>query len=147
MKTMSAIQGTADERVSSHPSHRLTRPYEGLRPTIPQYEAGRRVDPPVSVPSALMDLSPSISDEKEPSPRSQTHAQAIPPATAAALPPELPPQLRFSLARHVASVLLSNSEPRDTSEENGFTGGERPFGRFIVCEPMPNSSIAVLPMR
>src|SRR5262245_12220945 len=31
---------------------RLTRPYVGLSPTMPQQAAGRRMDPPVSVPSA-----------------------------------------------------------------------------------------------
>lgn len=33
----------------------LMSPYDGLRPTIPQYDAGRRVDPPVSVDNALQD--------------------------------------------------------------------------------------------
>lgn len=32
---------------------RDTIPYDGLNPTIPVYAAGRRTDPPVSVPSAL----------------------------------------------------------------------------------------------
>jgi hypothetical protein len=31
----------------------LIRPYEGLSPTTPQYEAGSLTDPPVSVPKAL----------------------------------------------------------------------------------------------
>src|SRR5712691_13377179 len=31
---------------------RLTRPYVGLSPTIPQHAAGSRMEPPVSVPSA-----------------------------------------------------------------------------------------------
>ena len=30
----------------------LTRPYVGFRPTVPQYAAGMRIDPPVSEPSA-----------------------------------------------------------------------------------------------
>src|ERR1700688_4811095 len=32
--------------------YRLTRPYVGFMPTMPQYPDGRRIDPPVSVPSA-----------------------------------------------------------------------------------------------
>jgi hypothetical protein len=31
----------------------LSNPYEGFNPTTPQYDAGRRIEPPVSVPSAL----------------------------------------------------------------------------------------------
>src|SRR5262245_60330157 len=31
---------------------RLTRPYVALRPTMPQHAAGRRTEPPVSLPSA-----------------------------------------------------------------------------------------------
>ena len=31
---------------------RLTRPDVGIRPTMPQSEAGPRIDPPVSEPSA-----------------------------------------------------------------------------------------------
>src|SRR6266571_1919707 len=31
---------------------RLTRPYVGLSPTMPQHAAGRRIEPPVSEPSA-----------------------------------------------------------------------------------------------
>ena len=31
----------------------LSSPYEGFNPTTPQYDAGRRTEPPVSVPSAL----------------------------------------------------------------------------------------------
>src|SRR5215469_6659771 len=31
---------------------RLTRPYVGFRPTTPQHAAGRRIEPPVSLPSA-----------------------------------------------------------------------------------------------
>lgn len=34
---------------------RESRPYEGLRPTTPQYDAGLRVEPPVSEPKALSD--------------------------------------------------------------------------------------------
>ena len=56
---------------------------------MPQYEAGSRVDPPVSVPSALeiyIFATPLRICRN-------THAKHIPPATAAALPPELPPAL------------------------------------------------------
>src|SRR5213593_4395216 len=48
-------------------------PYVGLRPTMPQSDAGCRTDPPVSVPSAQM---------------------ASPDATAAAEPPDEPPGTR-----------------------------------------------------
>lgn len=50
--------------------YRLTVPYPGFNPTIPQYAAGSLTLPPVSVPNA---------------------AKTSPDATAAALPPELPP--------------------------------------------------------
>ena len=53
--------------------HREHRPYEGLNPTTPQYEAGSLTDPPVSDPNA---------------------AKHIPLATEAADPPELPPAIR-----------------------------------------------------
>lgn len=49
---------------------RETNPYVGFSPTTPQNAAGCRTDPPVSDPSA---------------------AKQAPDATAAALPPELPP--------------------------------------------------------
>ncbi len=52
---------------------RETRPSEGAIPTTPHCEAGSRIDPPVSVPTAR---------------------GTNPAATAAALPPELPPGLR-----------------------------------------------------
>jgi hypothetical protein len=31
----------------------LTIPYDGFSPTTPQYAAGSRIEPPVSVPKAL----------------------------------------------------------------------------------------------
>lgn len=40
-------------------TYRLIKPYEGLKPATPQYAAGRRVDPPVSVARALPILSKS----------------------------------------------------------------------------------------
>ena len=52
---------------------RETSPSEGAIPTTPHCEAGSRIDPPVSVPTAR---------------------GTNPAATAAALPPELPPGLR-----------------------------------------------------
>ncbi|CCF42604.1 hypothetical protein CH063_12558, partial [Colletotrichum higginsianum] len=75
----------------------------GLYPTTPQYAAGRRIDPPVSVPSAT---------------------SASPVWTATALPPELPP----------AEVGVADS---------GFSTG--PWTEFRECDPMPNSSMFVLP--
>lgn len=37
--------------------HLLTIPWDGFSPTTPQYEAGRRIEPPVSVPRALWEAS------------------------------------------------------------------------------------------
>src|SRR2546427_60472 len=51
----------------------LTRPNDGLRPTMPQSAAGMRIEPPVSVP---------------------TEATHIPDAMAAAEPPLDPPAMR-----------------------------------------------------
>src|SRR3954469_16300509 len=82
--------------------HRDTRPYVGLSPTTPQNAAGWRIDPPVSVPRLTV---------------------ARPAATAAALPPELPPGTRE--VSHGLRVFLN---------------AER-----SVDEPMPNSSRLVLP--
>ena len=48
----------------------LTRPKVGLSPAVPQYDAGMRIDPPVSLPMAM---------------------KAMPDATAAADPPLDPP--------------------------------------------------------
>ena len=53
--------------------HRDTRPYVGFIPTTPLKEAGIRIEPPVSVPSA---------------------PKTSPAATAAAEPPEEPPGTR-----------------------------------------------------
>jgi len=78
-------------------------PYDGLKPTIPVYAAGNLTDPPVSVPRAINDCLV---------------------ATAAALPPELPPAER-----------LLNGEALVTG----------PKKELIECEPIPNSSILVLP--
>ena len=38
-------------------SNLLINPYEGLNPAIPQYAAGRRVEPPVSVDNALFQIN------------------------------------------------------------------------------------------
>lgn len=35
---------------------RETSPYDGLKPKTPQYAAGSRIEPPVSVPRALQDV-------------------------------------------------------------------------------------------
>ena len=53
--------------------YRETAPYVGFMPTIPQSAAGWRIEPPVSVPIAQ---------------------GAVPPATAAADPPDEPPGTR-----------------------------------------------------
>src|SRR5215470_938568 len=83
---------------------RETRPYVGFSPTTPQNAAGWRIEPPVSVP------------------RLAAHRPA---ATAAALPPELPPGTR-----------------------SGFHGFlVRWNAEFSVDEPMPNSSRLSLPTR
>ena len=81
---------------------RLTRPYVGFMPTTPQSAAGWRIEPPVSVPSAII---------------------ASPAATAAALPPELPPGTR--------------------SRSQGLRVGKYP--EFSVELPMANSSQLVTP--
>src|SRR5215470_5250769 len=44
---------------------RLTRPYVGLSPTMPQHAAGSRIDPPVSEPSAP-NASPAATAAPEP---------------------------------------------------------------------------------
>lgn len=47
------IPGTSIEFTSGIRPYLETRPYVGLYPIIPQYEAGFRTDPPVSDPMAL----------------------------------------------------------------------------------------------
>src|SRR5262249_38936464 len=42
-----------------------TRPYDGFRPTMPQYAAGIRIEPPVSVPSAYSQ-TPAATSAAEP---------------------------------------------------------------------------------
>ncbi len=44
---------------------RLTRPYVGFSPTMPQHAAGKRMDPPVSVPRAPS-ASPAATATPEP---------------------------------------------------------------------------------
>src|SRR6476646_4770770 len=63
---------SSDEANATSPN-RLTRPYVGFTPTIPQNAAGWRTEPPVSEPSAI---------------------GTIPDATAAADPPDDPPGTR-----------------------------------------------------
>src|SRR5882672_10130361 len=82
--------------------YRLTRPYVGFIPTTPHSAAGWRMEPPVSVPSEMM---------------------ASPAATAAALPPELPPGTR--------------------SRSQGLWVGKYP--EFSVELPIANSSQFVTP--
>ena len=73
----------------------LSNPYEGFNPTNPQYDAGRRTEPPVSVPSALQK---DISSTRYKLENVLADASHSPAATAAALPPELPPAERPSLS-------------------------------------------------
>jgi hypothetical protein len=47
------MPGMSRELTSGIRPYLDTRPYVGFKPTTPQYEAGLRVDPPVSEPSAL----------------------------------------------------------------------------------------------
>ncbi len=72
--------------------NRLTRPYVGLSPTIPQQAAGWRIEAQVSVPRAAMLWSP---------------------ATAAAEPPEDPPgtQSRFQGFRVNEKAEFSVEDP------------------------------------
>src|SRR3989339_1172983 len=49
--------------------YRETRPYVGFRPTIPQNDAGWRMEPPVSDPSAAMhscDATAAVEPPEEP---------------------------------------------------------------------------------
>lgn len=75
--------------------YRETNPYVGFSPTTPQNAAGCRTDPPVSEPSA---------------------AKQAPDATAAALPPELPPGTK--------NASLSSPPPL------GFSSAELSRGRM-----------------
>src|SRR6185369_8149442 len=63
---------SSDDAKATSPK-RLTRPYVGFTPTMPQNAAGWRTDPPVSEPSAM---------------------ETMPDATAAAEPPDEPPGTR-----------------------------------------------------
>jgi hypothetical protein len=69
-------------------SYLLTIPYDGLNPQRPQYDAGNRIDPPVSVPRALANAWSVYNRTYD----YATYASQRPAATAAALPPELPPE-------------------------------------------------------
>ena len=125
--------------------HLLTIPYDGLNPTTPQYDAGNRIEPPVSVPSALFQNQSSASLNRPSEKR--THASQRPIATAAALPPELPPAYRFSNAlpevrgkgfsagpwmEYLFSDLPYEMSPRAARRKRG-------------THPMPNSSQLVFP--
>jgi hypothetical protein len=82
---------------------RDTRPYVGFIATVPVSEPGWRIDPPVSLPSESV---------------------TMPAATAAALPPLLPPGTR--------------------SRSHGLCVG--PNAEFSVDEPNANSSMLHLPI-
>ena len=41
--------------------HRESKPYEGLKPTVPVYAAGSLTEPPVSVPRALYSTHAAVS--------------------------------------------------------------------------------------
>src|SRR5215470_77680 len=77
---------------------RETRPYVGLTPVTPQNEAGRRIEPPVSVPSDA------------------AHERT---ATAAAEPPDDPPGTTspFQGLRVVPSCEFSVDEPIANSSQ------------------------------
>src|SRR3989338_7370709 len=94
---------SSDEPIAIRPE-RDTAPYVGLRPIRPVCAAGCLIEPPVSEPSA---------------------ATAIPPATAAADPPDEPPGIR--------------------GVSRGFFVG--PKAEFSVELPIANSSIFVLPRK
>src|SRR5678815_2513096 len=86
-----ALMWSSDDANATRP-YRLTRPYVGFTPTIPQNAAGCRTEPPVSEPSAMF---------------------TIPAATAAAEPPDEPPGTR-SVAigfRVGPNALFSVDEP------------------------------------
>lgn len=51
---LASIPTVSSEFAYATTPHRDTMPYDGLNPTMPVYAAGRRTDPPVSVPKALM---------------------------------------------------------------------------------------------
>ena len=55
----------SSDQLSGSTPRLLTRPNVGLRPTTPQSEAGMRIEPPVSVPSAT-GHSPAATEAPEP---------------------------------------------------------------------------------
>src|ERR1700754_3949472 len=93
----SRVNGPAwsSEEANAIMPKRETAPYVGFSPTIPHSAAGWRIEPPVSVPIA--------------------HGAATA-ATAAVLPPELPPGTRV--------------------RPHGLSTG--PYAQFSVDEPMAN---------
>ena len=101
-----------------------------MNPTTPQYAAGRRTLPPVSLPTA------------------RTTAPA---ATAEALPPELPPA---TLGPNDASWVISISDdddefswPFSSSRVGRATHGlmHAPDAECTFADPIPNSSMLHLP--
>src|SRR5207302_4305849 len=90
--------------------NRETRPYVGLRPTIPESAAGRRIEPPVSVPRA---------------------PNAASAATTAAEPPLEPPGTRDKShgLRVSFSAEFSLDEPMANSYRLVFPDGIAPAAR------------------
>mmetsp|Transcript_5153 Transcript_5153/g.17984 ORF Transcript_5153/g.17984 Transcript_5153/m.17984 type:complete len:255 (+) Transcript_5153:1175-1939(+) len=109
-----------DEAYATRPE-RERRPYDGLKPTTPVYAAGRRTLPPVSLPSA---------------------ANAAEVDTATAEPPLLPPaDLKLRVRRSSSDAPAGTSSLAERIE---LTTG--PLADVRLCDPIPNSSMAVLPM-
>ena len=64
---------------SGNTPRRLTRPYVGLNPTTPHNEAGMRIEPPVSVPSApsAMPVATAIADPLDDPPGMRVESQGL----------------------------------------------------------------------
>ena len=118
----------------------LMRPYEGFKPVIPQYDAGRRTEPPVSVPSAL-----GLAECCANSISWLTHASHIPAATAAALPPELPPADLCSRFDHWIKFSLGVRYGLITGPCTEFTF--RDLNGPCVSGQLPKSSVQLAPCR
>ena len=119
------------------PARLLINPYDGLSPTTPQYDAGSRTEPPVSVPRAL-----SLFFNIRNNPQGRTDASHIPAATAAALPPELPPA---DLSSDVSIGFTTGpwTEWMFSDLGKNVSAGKR--DRETESHPIPNSSQFVLP--
>src|SRR5512132_309636 len=103
---------SSDDANATRPK-RLTRPYVGLTPTMPQKAAGCRTEPPVSEPSAM---------------------GTIPAATAAAEPPDDPPGTRSGLIGFFVGpyALCSVDEPIANSSMFVLPNGIAPAARRRV---------------